>query len=168
MIEGCDHIQRRTGYNRFLLLVAGLGGLLYGIDVGIIAGALPYLEATSGLTSSQLSFVVAAVLLGTVILNSVCRCDCRLDRAEEADDGQRPAVCHQYSLDRAGPCVRYVDYGPVIAGNQWRFYRCGRSVVSCRMSRGKQSWQRHSCISMVVDLWDCCRCFGRNVLQLSS
>jgi hypothetical protein len=34
-------------YNIFLLLVAGLGGLLYGIDVGIIGGALPYLEAYS-------------------------------------------------------------------------------------------------------------------------
>jgi len=54
-------------YNRFLKLVAGLGGLLYGIDVGIIAGALPYLEATSGLNAGQISFVVAAVLLGTVI-----------------------------------------------------------------------------------------------------
>jgi MFS family permease len=49
------------------LLVAGLGGLLYGVDVGIIAGALPYLEATSGLTAGQLSIVVAAVLLGSVI-----------------------------------------------------------------------------------------------------
>jgi len=54
-------------YNRFLLLVAGLGGLLYGVDVGIIAGALPYLEATSGLNAGQLSSVVAAVLLGSVI-----------------------------------------------------------------------------------------------------
>jgi MFS family permease len=53
-------------YNLFLLLVAGLGGLLYGIDVGIIGGALPYLEATSGLTAAQLSVVVAAVLLGSV------------------------------------------------------------------------------------------------------
>jgi SP family myo-inositol transporter-like MFS transporter 13 len=53
-------------YNRFLLLVAGLGGLLYGIDVGIIGGALPYLEATSNLTGSQLSIIVAAVLLGSV------------------------------------------------------------------------------------------------------
>jgi SP family myo-inositol transporter-like MFS transporter 13 len=53
-------------YNRFLLLVAGLGGLLYGIDVGIIGGALPYLEATSRLTAAQLSFIVAAVLLGSV------------------------------------------------------------------------------------------------------
>ena len=56
-----------TTYNRFLLLVAGLGGLLYGVDVGIIAGALPYLEATSGLNAGQLSIVVAAVLLGSVI-----------------------------------------------------------------------------------------------------
>jgi len=58
---------RKIFYNRFLLIVAGLGGLLYGVDVGIIAGALPYLEATSGLTGNQLSTVVAAVLLGSVI-----------------------------------------------------------------------------------------------------
>jgi len=32
-------------YNAFLLLVAGLGGLLYGVDVGIIGGAYPYLAA---------------------------------------------------------------------------------------------------------------------------
>lgn len=57
----------KVGYNRFLLLVAGLGGLLYGVDVGIIAGALPYLEATSGLNGNQLSVIVAAVLLGSVI-----------------------------------------------------------------------------------------------------
>ncbi|MFA6172584.1 MAG: MFS transporter [Kiritimatiellales bacterium] len=64
----------KSGYNRFLLLVAGLGGLLYGIDVGIISGALPYLEATfkdsaTGLplTAGNLSFIVAAVLLGSVI-----------------------------------------------------------------------------------------------------
>jgi MFS family permease len=35
--------------------------------VGIIAGALPYLEATSGLSGNQLSVIVAAVLLGSVI-----------------------------------------------------------------------------------------------------
>ena len=53
-------------YGRFLLFVAGLGGLLYGIDVGIIGGALPYLEATSGLNAGQISIIVAAVLLGSV------------------------------------------------------------------------------------------------------
>jgi sugar porter (SP) family MFS transporter len=60
-----------SGYNRFLLLVAGLGGLLFGVDVGIISGALPYLQDTfkdAGhiLTAGQSSFIVAAVLLGGV------------------------------------------------------------------------------------------------------
>ncbi len=59
--------QSRRRYNFTLQLVAGLGGLLYGIDVGIIGGALPYLEATSKLDPSQLSIIVAAVLLGSVL-----------------------------------------------------------------------------------------------------
>ncbi len=44
-----------------------MGGLLYGVDLGIIGGALPYLEATARLTAGQLSIIVAAVLLGSVI-----------------------------------------------------------------------------------------------------
>ena len=59
-------LSAKRGYNLFLLLVAGLGGLLYGIDVGIIGGALPYLEATSHLNAAELSAIVAAVLLGSV------------------------------------------------------------------------------------------------------
>ncbi len=69
-IAGGDTVvfeNSQARYNRFLLLVAGLGGLLYGVDVGIIAAALPYLEATSRLNAGQLSIVVAAVLLGSVI-----------------------------------------------------------------------------------------------------
>lgn len=62
-----DDLSRKRRYNLLLVLVAGLGGLLYGVDVGIIAGALPYLEATSGLNAGQLSIVAAAVLLGSVI-----------------------------------------------------------------------------------------------------
>ena len=59
--------SKKSFYNRFLLIVAGFGGLLYGVDVGIIAGALPYLEAASQFTRGQLSNIVAAVLLGSVI-----------------------------------------------------------------------------------------------------
>src|SRR5580692_7960370 len=61
-----DLANSKAVYNRFLLFVAGLGGLLYGIDVGIIGGALPYLQATSHLTPAELSKIVAAVLLGSV------------------------------------------------------------------------------------------------------
>ncbi len=56
---------------RFMLFIAGMGGLLYGIDIGIIAGALPYLESTASVTwrlsAQQLGFIVAAVLLGSVL-----------------------------------------------------------------------------------------------------
>lgn len=54
-------------YSIYLLIIAGLGGLLYGVDVGIIAGALPFIKDTSGYTDSQLSQVVAAVLFGSVL-----------------------------------------------------------------------------------------------------
>jgi SP family myo-inositol transporter-like MFS transporter 13 len=57
----------RNRYNVLLHVVAGLGGLLYGVDIGIIGGALPYLEATSHLDAGQLSTIVAAVLLGSVL-----------------------------------------------------------------------------------------------------
>jgi MFS transporter, SP family, solute carrier family 2 (myo-inositol transporter), member 13 len=51
-------------YGRFLILIAGFGGLLYGIDVGIIAAALLYLGKTVNLTVEQTSIIVAAVLGG--------------------------------------------------------------------------------------------------------
>ncbi|MFR4417314.1 MAG: hypothetical protein ACLT8E_08010 [Akkermansia sp.] len=55
-------------YMRYLLIMAGLGGLLYGVDVGVIAAALPYIEQTAGFNPSQLSQVVAAVLFGACFL----------------------------------------------------------------------------------------------------
>jgi MFS family permease len=60
-----SHSAKR-GYNLFLLVVAGLGGLLYGMDIGIIGSALPYLQATSSLTAAELSMIVAVVMLGAV------------------------------------------------------------------------------------------------------
>jgi SP family myo-inositol transporter-like MFS transporter 13 len=58
-------------YRRYLLLIAGLGGLLYGIDVGIIAAALLYLTKTVSLTVEQTSIIVAAVLGGSMFSSLV-------------------------------------------------------------------------------------------------
>ena len=55
------------GYAKYLLIMAGLGGLLYGVDVGVIAAALPYIEKTSKYTTGQLGFVVGMVLWGSVV-----------------------------------------------------------------------------------------------------
>lgn len=54
-------------YARYLLIMAGLGGLLYGIDVGVISAAIPYIEQTSDYNPGQISLLVAAVLLGSAI-----------------------------------------------------------------------------------------------------
>ena len=54
-------------YALYLMVMAGLGGLLYGIDVGVIAAALPYIEKTSTYTPAELALVVAAVLFGSVL-----------------------------------------------------------------------------------------------------
>jgi SP family myo-inositol transporter-like MFS transporter 13 len=43
------------------------GGLLYGVDIGVIAAALPYIADTVRMTVAQTSFVVAAVLAGSSI-----------------------------------------------------------------------------------------------------
>ena len=59
-----NHAFRR--YNFLLFSMCGLAGLLYGIDMGLIAAALPYIRVTCGFTESQLSSVVAAVMLGCI------------------------------------------------------------------------------------------------------
>ena len=63
-----------TTYSRFLLFVAGMGGLLYGIDVGIISAALLYLNKTVNLTEQQTSYIVAAVLGGSMVSSSLPAC----------------------------------------------------------------------------------------------
>ncbi len=53
-------------YNRYLFSMCGLAGLLYGIDMGLIAAALPYIKETCKFSSAQLSSIVAAVMLGGI------------------------------------------------------------------------------------------------------
>lgn len=53
-------------YAKFLLIMAGLGGLLYGVDVGVIAAALPYIERTSTFNSDQIGWIVGMALWGSL------------------------------------------------------------------------------------------------------
>lgn len=54
-------------YTALLLFIAGMGGFLYGYDIGIIGAALLYLNKTIALTTAQESAVVAAVLAGGTV-----------------------------------------------------------------------------------------------------
>jgi MFS family permease len=61
----------KVRYGRYLIFIAGIGGLLYGIDIGIIAAALLYLGKTVSLTVEQTSLIVAAVLGGGMLSSLV-------------------------------------------------------------------------------------------------
>ena len=54
------------GYAKFLLIMAGLGGLLYGVDVGVIAAALPYIERTSTFSQTEIGWIVGMALWGSL------------------------------------------------------------------------------------------------------
>jgi SP family myo-inositol transporter-like MFS transporter 13 len=60
-----------AAYGAYVMFIAGLGGLLYGVDVGIIATALLYLGATISLSTAQTSVIVAAVFVGGTISSLV-------------------------------------------------------------------------------------------------
>lgn len=56
-----------AAYGVFLIVITGFGGLLYGVDIGVIAAALLYLGKTVNLTLTQTSAIVAAVLGGSML-----------------------------------------------------------------------------------------------------
>ena len=49
---------------KLIIVIAGLGGFLYGVDFGVIAAAEPYMKAMGVYTDGQISHIVGAVLLG--------------------------------------------------------------------------------------------------------
>jgi MFS transporter, SP family, galactose:H+ symporter len=57
----------KKGITIFIILFAGLGGILYGYDIGVIAGALLFLNKTIHLTTAETGYIVGAVLGGGAI-----------------------------------------------------------------------------------------------------
>jgi sugar porter (SP) family MFS transporter len=51
-------------YTLYIMTFAGIGGMLYGYDLGVISGALPFMQQEIVLSTAQLSMIVAAVLGG--------------------------------------------------------------------------------------------------------
>ena len=54
----------------FLLTIGGLGGLLYGIDFGVIAVSMPYIKALKIYTDAEVSWIVGAVMFGGIIASA--------------------------------------------------------------------------------------------------
>jgi len=58
--------QYNISYVYFICLVAALGGLMFGFDLGIITGVVPYIEHQFRLSGFSLGFVVAVFELGAM------------------------------------------------------------------------------------------------------
>lgn len=63
-------------FSFFMIFFAAMGGMLYGYDIGILAGAFPFLKHDIFMTTNQLNFMPGAVLFGgafsTLITGSLC------------------------------------------------------------------------------------------------
>ncbi len=59
--------MKGRAYLYFISLVATLGGLMFGFDVGIISGAIPFIQPYFGWDELQLGWGVSSILLGCII-----------------------------------------------------------------------------------------------------
>ena len=54
-------------FTYFVIFCAGLGGILYGYDIGVISGALLFVQKTIPMTDNQMGVIVGAVLTGGLV-----------------------------------------------------------------------------------------------------
>ena len=59
--------RKSTYFTWFVGGIAALSGLLFGLDIGVIAGALPFLAHDLAITSHQQEWVVSAMMFGAAI-----------------------------------------------------------------------------------------------------
>ena len=66
-----EHRQKARRMNLFISVSAALAGLLFGLDIGVISGALPFITDHFSLTSHEQEWVVSSMMLGAAI-GAVC------------------------------------------------------------------------------------------------
>lgn len=62
-----DHKSKVRRMNLFVSISAALAGLLFGLDIGVISGALPFITKHFQLTSHEQEWVVSSMMLGAAI-----------------------------------------------------------------------------------------------------
>ncbi len=67
--QGSSHANEgtRTSFNWLIYVFGALGGLLFGYDTGVIAGALLYINKDLGLTPTLQGVVVSSLLVGAMV-----------------------------------------------------------------------------------------------------
>lgn len=61
-----DIMKRNSLYLYFICLIATMGGLMFGFDVAIISGAVPFIQPYFGWNELQLGWGVSSLLVGAI------------------------------------------------------------------------------------------------------
>jgi MFS transporter, SP family, arabinose:H+ symporter len=59
-------MKRNRGYLYFICMVATMGGLMFGFDIAIISGAVPFIQSYFGWNELELGWGVSSLLVGAV------------------------------------------------------------------------------------------------------
>ena len=98
-MHGNTHKSRTSNkvMTLFVCFLAALAGLLFGLDIGVIAGALPFIAKDFNVTSHQQEWIVSSMMFGAAIgaIGSGWMSS-RLGRKEP--DGWRGPVCYRVAL----------------------------------------------------------------------
>lgn len=62
-----DAIRHSNRMRRLVSCAAGMAGLLFGLDIGVIAGALPFITDQFQLTSSMQEWIVSSMMFGAAL-----------------------------------------------------------------------------------------------------
>lgn len=65
--QGSSHAREGTSFNWLIYFFGALGGLLFGYDTGVIAGALLYINKDLELTPTLQGVVVSSLLVGAMV-----------------------------------------------------------------------------------------------------
>lgn len=60
-------LQKSKSMRKLVSVAAGMAGLLFGLDIGVIAGALPFITTQFQLTSSMQEWIVSSMMFGAAI-----------------------------------------------------------------------------------------------------
>lgn len=62
-----ESLQKSKRMRKLVSIAAGMAGLLFGLDIGVIAGALPFITTQFQLTSSMQEWIVSSMMFGAAI-----------------------------------------------------------------------------------------------------
>ena len=114
---------------KFLLFLGGLGGLLCGIDFGIIAVSIPYIRALKLYTDLQVGWIVGGVMLGGIVGSATGGVLC--DRI-----GRKTVIALAAALFLASVptiCLSGTSFSAIMTGRLLQGMSCGYMSIAMPM-----------------------------------